>query len=119
MATFNPDKVLLSSICSLSPPLSLKSGTLDLPHMSDPLPLEFNSTPEPTLNVIPCTTQTSTSTISTQPISSLKTRHSPTHPPNNLQITIDNHPIPPKNNIIYSKTPYLLTLVFYPHFSSS
>ena len=63
--------------------------------MSDPLPLEINSTPEPTLNVIPCTTQTSTSLISTQPISStLNTPHSPFPPPNTLQITIDNHPIP-------------------------
>ena len=63
--------------------------------MSDPLPLEINPTPEPTLNVIPCTTQTSN--IYTQPLSStLKTRHSPSPPPNNLQITIDKHPIPPK-----------------------
>ena len=65
--------------------------------MSDPLPLESISTPDPILNVIPCTTQTSTSTIYTQPIlSTLKTRHSPTPPPNTLQITIDNHLIPPK-----------------------
>ena len=37
MATSNTDEDLLSSIASLSPPLSLKSGTLDLPHISDPL----------------------------------------------------------------------------------
>ena len=95
MATSNPDEDLLSSIASLSPPLSLKFGNLGLRRISDSLPLEINSTPEPTLNAIPCTTQTST--ISTQPISStLQTLHSPTPPPNNLQITIDNHPIPPK-----------------------
>ena len=56
MAISNPDEDLLSSIAYLSPPLSLKSGTLELPHMSNPLPLELNSTPETTLNVIPCTT---------------------------------------------------------------
>ena len=83
MATSNPDEELLSSIASLSHPLSLKSGTLDIPNVCDPLPLESNPTPEPTLNVIPCTTQTSN--IYTRPLSStLKTRHSPTPPPNNL-----------------------------------
>ena len=71
MATSNPDEEFLSSIASLSPPPSLKSGTLDLPSVSDSLRLDINPTPEPT-------------------------RHSPTPPPNNLHITIDNHPIPPK-----------------------
>ena len=100
MATSNPDDELLSSIASLSPSVSLKSGTFDLPNVSDSLPLEINPTPEPTLNVIPCTTQTTT--ICTQPLSStLKTCHSPTPPPNNLQITIDNHPIPPNKEIYY------------------
>ena len=65
MASSNPDEDLLS-IASLSATLALKSGTLDLPHMSYSLPLEINSTPEPPLNVILCTTQTSTT--STQPI---------------------------------------------------
>ena len=32
--------------------------------------------------------------------STLKTRHSPTQPPNNLHIPIDNHPIPPKKKYI-------------------
>ena len=92
MATSNPDEKLLYSIASLSLPLSSKSGTLDLPNVSDPLPLDINPTPEPTLNVIPSTTQSTT-----QPLSStLKIRHSPTPPPNNLHITIDNHPISPK-----------------------
>ena len=92
MATSNPDEEFLSSIASLSLPLSLKSGPFDLPNLNDSLPLVINHTPEPTLNVIPSTTQPTT-----QPLSStLKLRHSPTPPPNNLQITIDNHPIPPK-----------------------
>ena len=91
MATFNPHEEFLSSIAFLSP-LSLKSGTLDLPNVSDPLPLDNNPTDEPTLNVIPSTTQSTT-----QPLFyTLKTRRSPTPPPNNLHITIDNHPIPPK-----------------------
>ena len=95
MATSNPVQRLLSSIASLSPPLSLKSGTLDLPNDSDSLRLEINPAPEPTLTVIPSTTQIST--VYAQPLSSTpKTRHSPTPPPNNLQITINNHPIPPK-----------------------
>ena len=59
-ATSNPDEELLSSIASVSTPLSLKSGTLDLPKISDSLPFEINPTSEPTLNVIPRTTQTST-----------------------------------------------------------
>ena len=89
MATSNPDEALLSSITSLSPPLSPKSGTLNLPSVSDSLPLDINPTPEPTLNVIPSITQSTT-----QPLSStLKTRHSPTPPPNNIHITIDIHPI--------------------------
>ena len=101
MPTSHTDEDLLPSIASLSPPLSLKSGTLELTHMSDPLPLEINSTPEPILNVIPCTTQTSTSTISTQPTSStLKFRHSPTSPPHTSHIPIDNRPIPPKKKYI-------------------
>ena len=92
MATSNPEEELLSSIVSLSPPLSLKFGTLDLPN--DSLSLHINPTPEPTLNVIPSTTQSTT-----QPLAStLKTRHSPTPPPNNLHVTIDNHPIPPKKS---------------------
>ena len=82
MATSNHDESLLSSITLSSPPLSLKSGTLNLPSVSDSLPLDINPTPEPTLNVIPSTTQSTTQTLS----STLKTRHSPTPPPNNLQI---------------------------------
>ena len=83
--------------------------------MSDPLPLDINSTPEPTLKVIPCTTQTSTSTISTQPTSStLKTFHSPTPPPNTLQITIDNHPIPSKKKYKILEEPVFIVSGFVP-----
>ena len=92
MVSLNPEEELLSSIASLSPPLSLKSGTLDMPLVNDSLPLEFNNTPEPTLNANPTTSQTLTKPSSTN----LKTRHSPSPPPNNLDITIDNHPILPK-----------------------
>ena len=91
MVTINPDEELLSSIASLSPPLSLKSGTLDLPLVNDSLPLDSNNTPEPTVN------SNSTSQSTNKPSSTnLKTRHPPTPPPNNLHITIDNHPIPHK-----------------------
>ena len=98
MASTNPEEELLSSIASLSPPLSLKSGTLDIPLVNDSLPLDTNNTPEPTLNTNPITSQSLTKPSSTN----LKTRHSPTPPPNNLHITIDNHPIPPekKYNIL-------------------
>ena len=92
MASINPEEELLSSIASLSPPLSLKSGTLDIPLANDSLPLETNNTPEPTLNTNPITSQSLTKPSATN----LKTRHSPTPPPNNLHITIDNHPILPK-----------------------
>ena len=98
MASINPEEELLSSIASLSPPLSLKSGTLDIPLVNDSLPLDTTNTPEPTLNTNPSTSQSLTKPSSTN----LKTRHSPTPPPNNLHITIDNHPIPPekKYNIL-------------------
>ena len=93
MSTSNPDEELFSSIASLSPPLSLKSGTLYLPNVSNSFPLDINPTPEPTQNVIPSTTQTTSQHLS----STLKTRLSATPPPpNNLYITIDNHPVPPK-----------------------
>ena len=62
MATSNPDQQLLSSIAFLSP-LSLKSGTLDLPNVNDSLPLDINPTPEPTLNVIASTTQSISSIV--------------------------------------------------------
>ena len=91
MATINPDEELLSSIASLSPPLSLKSGTLDLPLTNDSLPPNSNNTPEPTVNTNPTASQSTKSSSNV-----LKSRHSPTPPPNNLHFTIDNHPIPPK-----------------------
>ena len=86
MATSNPDEELVSSIASLSPPLFLKTGTLDLPNVSDSLPLDINPTHVPILNGIPSTTQPTT-----QPLSStLKTRHSPTPPPKSPPFVCDN-----------------------------
>ena len=90
--SLNPEDELLSSIASLSPPLSLKSGTLDMPIVNDSIPLDTTTTPEPTLN----TNSTHSQTLTKPSTSNLKTRHSPTPPPNNLHVTIDNHPIPPK-----------------------
>ena len=109
MASINPEEELLSSIASLSPPLSLKSGTLDLPLANDSLPLDTNNTPEPTLDTNPSTSQSLTKQSSTN----LKTRHSPTPPPNNLHITIDNHPIPPKKIQYSLKIPSSLIPVSY------
>ena len=86
-STYEED--LRSSIASVSPHFSPKSGTLELPKNSELINLEIIPTPEPTLPV----TQPSSST-NTQPLSSisstLKTRHSPpTALPTNLQVTID------------------------------
>ena len=93
MTNVNTEEELLSSIASLSPPLSLKSGTLDLPLVTDSsLPLDSNPTPEPTLNGTSTTSQSLNKSTSTN----LKTRHSPTPPPNNLHFTVDNHQIPHK-----------------------
>ena len=104
MASINPEEELLSSIASLSPPLSLKSGTLDIPLVNDSLPLETNNTPEPTLNTNPITSQSLTKPSS----KNLKTRHAPTPPPNNLHITIDNHPIPPKKKYNILEDPFFI-----------
>ena len=53
MTNVNVEEELLSSIASLSPPLSLKSGTLDLPLVTDSsLPLDSNPTPDPTLPLL-------------------------------------------------------------------
>ena len=88
----NPEDELLSSIVSLSPPLSLKSGTPDMTLVNDSLPLDTTTTPEPTLN----TNSTPSQALTKPSTTNLKTHQSPTRPPNNLHITIDNHPIPPK-----------------------
>ena len=92
MATMNPEEEPLSSIASLSPPISFKSGTLDIPLVTDSIPPDTNTTPEPTLNGNSTTSQS----LNKPPSGNLKTRHSPTPPPNNLHFTIDNHPIPHK-----------------------
>ena len=104
MATIIPDEELLSSIASLSPPLSLKSGTLDLPLENDSLPNDSTNTPEPTVNSNSTTSQSNIKPSSTN----LKTRHSPTPPPNNLHITIDNHPIPRKKKYSILEDPVFI-----------
>ena len=84
-------KELLSSIASLSPPFSLKSGTLEPSHLSDPINPEISPTPELTIPEIQSSSSTHTSTVHIQTISStLKTRHSPTPPPENIQLTFVN-----------------------------
>ena len=91
MTLYTHKEELLSSIASLSPPLSLQSGTLELPNNSDLLNLDIFLTPEP---ILPDTQPSSS--INTQPLSSTrKTDNSPTPPPF-LQVTIDNvtHTVP-------------------------
>ena len=102
--SLNPEDELLSSIASLSPPLSLKSGTLDMPTVNDSLPPDTTTTPEPTLN----TNSTHSQTLTKPSTSNLKTRHSPTPPPNNLHVTIDNHPIPPKKKYNIPEDPVFI-----------
>ena len=86
MTSSTQPEELLFSIFSLSPPLSLKSGTLELPNNSNLNNLEIIPTPERTLSDFQPYSSTNT-----QPLSSdLKTRHSPTPPPTNIQVTIDN-----------------------------
>ena len=77
---------ILCSIALSSKPVSPKSGTLELPNNSDLINLEVIHTPEPTLSDIEPSSSTSTQHLSSNP----KTRHSPTPPPTNLQVTIDN-----------------------------
>ena len=77
---------VLCSIGLSSKPLSPKSGTLELPNNSDLIKLEIVHTPEPTLSDIEPSSSTNTQHLSSNP----KTRHSPTPPPTNLQVTIDN-----------------------------
>ena len=83
------DEELLSSIVPFSPALSLKSGTLDILHNSDPTSIEVIATPEPTFENKP--SASGTPIVKTDPTSStLKTRHSSTPSPKNLLMTIDN-----------------------------
>ena len=85
------DEELLSSVATLSPPIRQKSGTLELPHTSDPINLKIIPTPKPTLLDVQSSSPTHTFVVHTQPIfSTLKTRRSLTPPPTNLQVTIDN-----------------------------
>ena len=64
------EEELFSSIASLSPPLFLKSGTLELPHTSVPLHLEIIPSSEPTLTDFQPSSSTHTSTVHNQHISS-------------------------------------------------
>ena len=107
------DEELLSSTASFSPPLSLKSGTLELPHNFEPINLEVICTPEHTNEIKP--PSSNASFVNLQPNSStLNTRHLPTPPPSNLHITIDNatYTVPTKN-IIYLKFLSSSTRVFF------
>ena len=78
-------------------------------------------TPEPTLPDVQPSSSThfnppSTSTVHNQPISStIKTRHSPTPPSINLQVTIDiaTYTDPSKKILTFLKILFLLTLVFF------
>ena len=106
MATSNPGEELLSNIASLSPPLSLKSGTLDLPNVNDSLPLDINPTPEPTSKVIPSTTQSTT-----RPLLKLATLLLHLQKIFSLRLIITLFPL--KRNIVSSKILYLLILVIY------
>ena len=110
MVTINPEEELLSSIASLSPPLSLKSGTLDMPLVNDSLPLDTNNTPEPTVNG----NSTNSQSLTKPPSTNLKTRHSPTPPPNNIHITIDNYPIPPKKKYNILEDPVFIDSTLHP-----
>ena len=76
----------LSSIASLSSPLSLHPGTLDLPNNSDLFNIEIITTSDPTPSDFQPSSSTNTQFLS----SNLKTRHSPTPPPTNLRVTNDN-----------------------------
>ena len=69
----------------MSVPLSLKSGTPELPNNSDINNLEVIPTPEPTLSETQPSSSTNTQSLSSNP----KTRHPPTPPPTNLQVIID------------------------------
>ena len=85
---------LLFSIASLSPPLLLKSGTIEIPNnFSDPTTSEIIPTTYPILRKFHLSLLLKH--VYTQPLSSTLTfRHSPTPPHTNLQVTIDNYTIP-------------------------
>ena len=79
----------------------------------DPTNFEVIKTPEPTICIKP--PSSNTSIVNFQPTSSsLKTRHSPTLPPNNLHITIEKpiYSVPTKNIIIYPKILSALTPLY-------
>ena len=107
------DEEHLSSFASLPPPLSLKSGTLELPHYFDPINIEIISTPEPTIEIKYSFCKTPI--VNIQPTSSTpKTRNSPTPPPNNFQVNLKCHLYRShQEKNIYSKFMSSLPLVFF------
>ena len=111
--TSSTHQEFLSSIASLSPPLSLKSGTLELPNNSDLISLEIIPTPEQTLSDTQPSSSTNTQTFS----SNLKTRHSPTPPPTNIQVTIDNvtYTVPSKKKYNSLEDPVFIHSGILPH----
>ena len=100
----------MTSITSLPPPLSLESGFLENPTQTlEPAVsnYELSFTPDKTVTTIqPCfftqiPLSTDVSTIHSQHFSSpLKASHSPTPPPTNLQVTVDDYSIPKIKNTI-------------------
>ena len=106
MIAFTYKEELVSSIESMSPPLFLKSATLELPNNSDLINLQIIPTPSKTLP----DTQPCSSTNSQPVLSILTTRHSPIPPPTNLQITIDNgtYTVPSKKKYNILKDPVFI-----------
>ena len=82
------EEELLSCSASISPPLSFKSGTFEHHHTSELTNIEVVTTPERTIEIKPSSSNTSIVNIQLTS-SSLITRHSPTPPSNDLQITFD------------------------------
>ena len=110
------DEEILPGIKSLSPPLALKSDTLELPNASDWFYFEIIPTHELTLPDIQPSSSNLTSSVHSKPISStLETRHSSTPPLTYLLVTIDVviYTVPSKKNYNILEDPVLLTLVIH------
>ena len=106
-----------SSIASLSPPFSLKSGTLEFPNASDTIDLEIIPAPESTLPNIESSSSTHTSTVLTHSVySTLKKCHSPTPLPTNLHVTIHKviYTVPPKKQYDLLEDAVYITSGFLP-----
>ena len=103
----------------MSPPLSLKSGILELPNLSDTINLEVIHTPEPTAKFyseIQSRSFTQTSTVYTQYISSTpKTRHSPSPPSTNPQGNNEILTISSKKRMRHSQSSVFIDSDILPH----